>query len=181
MTARRRLARSTSATSAAPAPPPAAPDLGPTTTPVATTTLDAGTSAALNTVLAGEHAVVWAYGALGPRLDEAGEEQARELLVVHERARDAVRAVVLGGGGTPVAAEPAYLLPADPVDPATAAAIARGIEERLAAVYGDLVAATADAAVRTIGVTGLLDCALRARSWGPTDTTFPGLTERATS
>lgn len=134
---------------------------------------------ALQQVLAGEHAVVWAYGTLGPRLADPEAERALTLLVLHQRRRDAVRAQLVGAGAQPVVAEPAYDVPVDPVDPASAAELAALVEERLAAVYGDLVAATDAAELRTQAVTGLVDSAVRASSWAPIATTFPGLPERA--
>lgn len=152
--------------------------LGPTATPRVTGAIRPKAVDALQQVLAGEHAVVWAYGALGPRLDEAGSARALELLRAHEHRRDAVRAQLVGAGVQPVVAEPAYDLPADPVDAATAAQLASLVEERLAAVYADLVAATGDSQLRTDGVTGLVDSAVRALSWAPVPTTFPGLPER---
>lgn len=155
------------------------PSLGPTTTPIVTGAVQPDAVDALQQVLAGEHAVVWAYGALGPRLADPETERAFTLLVLHQRRRDAVRAQLVGAGAQPVVAEPAYDLPIDPLDPASAAELAALVEERLAAVYGDLVAASDAPDLRTQGVTGLVDSAVRALSWAPIGTTFPGLLERA--
>lgn len=151
---------------------------GPTTTPTVTSSLDPAAMTALQQLLAGEHAVVWAYGALGPRLDEAGEELARSLLVAHQRNREAVRAQVIGAGGQPVVAEPAYALPITPTDPNAAARLAGLVEERLAAVYADLVASATDVDLRWQGVAGVVQSAVRAALWGLTGTTFPGLRSR---
>lgn len=158
--------------------PSTVPSLGPTTTPTTTASLDAASLAALQQVLAGEHAVIWAYGALGPHVDPTAEDRVRALLVAHQTTREAVRADIVGGGGRPVAAEPAYALPIVPRDATTAAQLAALVEERLAAVYADVVAAGPEPALRTRGVDGVIVSALRAASWGPTETTFPGLPER---
>lgn len=152
--------------------------VGPTITPAVTASLDPPSLQALQLVLAGEHAVVWAYGALGPHLDDAGQDRARELLVTHQATREVVRAELIGAGGDPVAAEPAYAVPILPRDPTTAAQLAALVEERLAAVYADLVAATSELRLRTLGVDEVVESTLRAASWGPTETTFPGLPER---
>lgn len=166
-------------TTAVPAVPTVAPPLGPTTSPLVTASLPAATVDALQAVLAGEHAVCWAYGSLGPHLGDEDEGRARSLLVGHQFVRDAVRAQVVGAGAEPVVAQPAYDLPIVPIDPGTAAALANLVESRLAAVYGDLVAGTSDAKLRAQGADGLTECVLRAQSWGTTATTFPGLPERA--
>lgn len=158
-------------------PPVLPPSLGPTTTPLVTGAVRPDAVDALQQVLAGEHAVVWAYGTLGPRL--ADPARALTLLVQHQQRRDAVRAQLVGAGAQPVVAEPAYDLPIDPLDPASASELAALVEERLAAVYGDLVAASDDPDLRTQAVTGLVESAVRARSWAPIATTFPGLPERA--
>lgn len=164
-----------------PGEPLASPHVGPTTIPTTAATLDESTLDALGQVLAGEHAVIWAYGALGPHLDKTGEDRVRALLVMHQASRQGVRAAVLGAGGEPVAAEPAYALPIVPTDQTTASQLAGLVEERLAAVYADLVAATRDRGLRTRGVSGVVESMLRAASWGPTETRFPGLPEREDS
>jgi len=152
---------------------------GTTTTPSATPSLDPSSVAGLQGALAGEHAAVWAYGVLGPRLDEAGRARVRSLLDTHEKAREAIRARVVGSGAAPVLAEPAYALPVTPTDPGTAAGLAMIVEERLVAVYAELVAATASAELRAVAVDAMRDGALRALSWGPIGTVFPGLPERS--
>lgn len=155
------------------------PSLGPTTTPLVTGAVQPDAVDALQQVLAGEHAVVWAYGTLGPRLSDPEAERAFALLILHQQRRDAVRAQLISAGAQPVVAEPAYDVPVDPVDPASAAELAALVEERLAAVYGDLVAASEDPDLRTQAVSGLVHSAVRAQSWAPIGTTFPGLPERA--
>jgi hypothetical protein len=130
-------------------------------------------------VLAGEHAVIWAYGVIGPLLDGDDQDRARTLLVEHERARDQLRARIVAAGGDPPVAEPAYELPTQPADSAGAHALAAEVEARLAAVYADLVAAATDAAEREIGVRGIATAALRSYDWGGSSGPFPGLPERA--
>src|SRR6187549_2657296 len=99
---------------------------GPTATPTATTELPEAAIAALQAVLAGEHAAVWSYGVLGPRAGEGREDLARSLLLAHATTRDDLRALLVGAGAIPVAAEPAYALPIAPTDPASSAELAAG-------------------------------------------------------
>lgn len=149
-----------------------------TVAPSAGAPLDGPTVTALQAVLAGEHAVVWAYGVLGPRLDDAQEAAARAALIAHGLARDALRALLVNAGAVPLASEPAYDLPVRPVDAPRAARLAALVEERLAATYADLVAATIEPRVRRVGVQGLVLAARRTASWRGSAPTFPGMPEQ---
>lgn len=130
-------------------------------------------------VLAGEHAVVWAYGVLGPLLNDDDQDRARNLLVAHQRTRDALRVRILADGGDPPVAQPAYDLLLHPTDDATARAVAAQLESRLAAVYADLVAAAKTQPDRQTGVDGVATCAQRSTAWSGRGEAFPGLPERA--
>ena len=152
---------------------------GPTASPTATTTLPEPALAALQATLAGEHAAVWAYGTLGPRAGRAGEDLARSMLLAHATSRDGLRALLVGAGAIPEAAEAAYALPVDPTDPVTAAEVAARVEERLAAVYADLVAATSRRDLRSIAIAGVTTAAVGVVRWGGSAPPFPGLPERA--
>jgi hypothetical protein len=152
---------------------------GPTATPTATTVLPEPAITALQAVLAGEHAVVWAYGVLGPRAGEGREDVARNLLLAHAGARDTLRALLVGAGAVPVAAEPAYELPVQPTDAASAAELAAGLEDRLSAVYADLVATTNVLAIRTLAVDGVSTAARRVAQWRGSAPALPGLPEFA--
>lgn len=159
---------------------PGDPEVGPTVAPVPTAPLDGPVVNALQAALAGEHAVVWAYGVLGPRLNDNQQVTARAVLVEHGRSRDRLRTILVGAGAVPVAAEPAYDLPVDPVDAVRGLQLAALLEERLAAVYADLVAATGvtgGPALRTLAVTALVDAARRTAGWRGSAPTFPGLPE----
>jgi hypothetical protein len=134
---------------------------------------------AMQAALAGEHAVVWAYGVLGPRAGDGLEELARSTLLAHAAARDALRSMLVGAGTTPVAAEPAYQLPVQPTDPVSAAELAAVLEERLAAVYGDLVAATTRNVFRSHAIDGLVTAASRVAQWRGSAPALPGLPEYA--
>jgi hypothetical protein len=84
---------------------------------------------------------------------------------------------LVGAGATPVAAEPAYALPIEPTDAASAAELAATLEERLAAVYADLVAATNRLSLRSLGVDGVVTAARRLAQWRGSAPPLPGLPE----
>ncbi len=133
---------------------------------------------ALQAALAGEHACIYAYGLAGARLDEAGATAAVALLENHRAQRARLSAAVRKRGAEPVAALASYALPFDVTDAVTARALLAEVEDRLAAVYADVVTAAVTSDVRTIGLT-LVACARRTVAWGAPPTAFPGLPERA--
>jgi hypothetical protein len=151
----------------------------PTASPTATTVLPEPAVDALQAALGGEHAVIWAYGVLGPRAGDARADLARDLLLVHGTARDTLRALLVGAGASPVAAEPAYTLPMEPTDPVSAAELAAALEERLAALYADLVASSIRPTVRSLAVDNLAATASRVAQWRGSAPALPGLPEYA--
>jgi hypothetical protein len=81
---------------------------------------------------------------------------------------------VVSAGAQPVAAAPAYDLPSTVSTSTSAAALLRLIEQRLAAVYGDLVEAATDGKIRSFAVQSLVTCASDQVRWGGSPTAFPG-------
>ncbi len=101
----------------------------------------------LQSLLAEEHAAIYLYGVLAPRLPAALREAARTTYDDHRRHRDTLEQALIAAELTPVAALPAYAVPplARPRD------VAAGIERSLllrwhAALAG---AAAADLALVT--------------------------------
>ncbi|HEY3004327.1 MAG TPA: DUF4439 domain-containing protein [Kribbellaceae bacterium] len=131
-------------------------------------------TAALQAALAGEHAALYAVGVAGGHLHGSRFAAAEQLYAAHRDRRDALTALIAATGTTPVAAEPAYDLPAAVTTPAGAAALVRVVEQRLAAVYGDLVEAATDARVRGVAVHALVTVARDQTTWGATPVAFPG-------
>jgi len=76
--------------------------------------------------------------------------------------------------GGPVAAEPAYDLPRAVTNAAMATALVLLIEQRLAAVYGDLVESAEQAKVRTFAIQTLIATASTQVGWGGAPLAFPG-------
>ena len=117
----------------------------------------------LATVLEAQHAVVYGYGALGARLDDATRRVALAAFDVHRARRDALAAALLRRGATPPVAEPAYEV--EVPDAAAARALAVRLEEGLAVRWRDLVAGTDDVELRRLALSGLQETAVRAATW----------------
>lgn len=137
---------------------------------------------ALQTVLAGEHAAVYVYGALGAQTSQSAAPDLYATLTegyeAHRARRDQLTAMVRDLGAEPVAAEPAYELPADlgTTDAVTRAAL--GIERACAGTYGFLVASS-PSAERRFAVDLLIQTAVRELAFRGTPETFPGSDEHA--
>lgn len=129
---------------------------------------------ALQAALAGEHAAMYGLGVAGGKLRGARFIAASRTYEQHRRNRDRLSEIISRSGATPVAAEPAYDLPQAVTNATTAAALILLIERRLAAVYGDLVEAAEQPAVRTLAVQTLLTTATAQLGWGGAPTLFPG-------
>jgi len=132
----------------------------------------------LQKALAGEHAAVWGYGVVGAHLRGSELATARAALAAHLARRDRVAARVRDLGGVPVAAEGAYTVPRPVRTASDAAVLATELEENVAAVWADVVAATTGPD-RSAAVAALSDAAVRAALWRGGSVPFPGLPERA--
>ena len=134
---------------------------------------------ALQDMLAGEHAAVYAYGVLGGRLAPGTREQAQatQAYLAHRTRRDDVTTLLVEADAEPVAAEVAYTLP-NPVDNAAqAATVARRVEDRCSVLYAQVVAATTGR-TRAYAVAVLVDAATRALTWGAEPVALPGVQRR---
>ncbi|WP_405065923.1 ferritin-like domain-containing protein [Kribbella sp. NBC_01510] len=129
---------------------------------------------ALQAALAGEHAAMYGVGVAGGKLSGARFKAATDSYEQHRDNRDHLSALVVAAGETPVAAEPAYDLPQAVSNAATAAALILLIERRVAAVYGDLVEAAEQPAVRAFAIESLLAAASAQVAWGGAPVAFPG-------
>jgi hypothetical protein len=129
---------------------------------------------ALQAALAGEHAALYGVGVAGGKLSGARFRAATTLYEQHRRRRDTLTGLLLEFGEKPVAAEPAYELPRAVTNAATATALVLLIEQRLAAVYGDLVESAEQAKVRTFAIQTLIATASTQLGWGGAPVAFPG-------
>ncbi|TDD53757.1 DUF4439 domain-containing protein [Kribbella antibiotica] len=129
---------------------------------------------ALQAALAGEHAALYGVGVAGGKLSGAKFNAASDAFDRHRDNRDKLSALITAANETPVAAEPAYDLPQPVTNAASAAALIVGIERRLAAVYGDLIEAAEQPAVRQLGIDQLLATASAQVVWGGAPVALPG-------
>ncbi|MFE9024402.1 ferritin-like domain-containing protein [Streptomyces sp. NPDC007808] len=133
---------------------------------------------ALQAALAAEHAAVYGYGVVGARIAEERRGDARAAYDAHRARRDALAREVRDLGADPAVASAAYALPFPVPDPAAAVRLAAELEDRVAAVYSDLVRA-AEGGLRTTAADALREAAVRAVRWRGESVAFPGLAERA--
>lgn len=134
---------------------------------------------ALQAVLAGEHAAVYAYGVVGGRLvTDPGDPMARSGYDTHRQRRAAVTALIVAAGAQPVTAAAAYSLGAPATTPVQARELAATVEHRAAATYAALVAVSSGA-VRASAAAWLVDAAVRQARWSGHADTFPGLPQPA--
>jgi hypothetical protein len=134
--------------------------------------------AALQDVLAGEHAAVYVYGVLGAQTSASGQPSLYASLTgafaAHRDRRDALIATIGRLGATPVAADAAYQVPADLSTPGLVRATALRIERGCAATYAYAVASTTGEQ-RSWMTTALLDAARREIAFGGAPEALPGL------
>ena len=133
---------------------------------------------ALQAVLAGEHAAVYAFGVVGGRLQGSPDESdAKAAYSRHLARRDRVTAELLAAGATPVSSAAAYALGGPVTTPSAARALAATVELGLCGPYADLVA-VAEKDERETAADWCADAAVRSVGWGGDPVAFPGLAER---
>lgn len=132
--------------------------------------------AALQAALAGEHAAVYAYSVLGGRLegDSAQARLAGESYRGHRASRDALSAALRARRQSPMPTEPGYALPRPVEGVASAAYVARLVEDRCSVLHAALVT-SASGHERRLGIEALISCATRGVRWQAAPTAFPGV------
>ena len=146
------------------------------------TRLDETAVAALQDVLATEHAALWSYSLAVAFLDPARLGAARTDAAAHRELRAAVEATLTQVGQRPVSAQPAYTAPRPVVDAASAATLLVTAETDAAAAWRAVLERSADAVVRRAGLNALTDTARRCARWRavvgttPAVPVFPGRT-----
>ena len=137
---------------------------------------------ALQTTLAGEHAAIYVYGALGAQTSRTGAPALYAALTdayeAHRARRDQLIAVLTDLAEEPVVAEPAYELPADLSTTDAVTARALEVERSCASTYAYLVA-NSPSAERRFAVNLLIQTAVRELAFRGTPETFPGCDEYA--
>lgn len=134
--------------------------------------------AALQDVLAAEHAAVYVYSVLGAQTSQSTQPslyaRVTSAFVTHRARRDALLVRIGQLGGDPVAASPAYAVPADLSRPDRIDAVALKLETACAATYAYAVASTTGHD-RSWATTALVDAAAREVGFGGRPEAFPGL------
>lgn len=147
----------------------------PSASPSPQVTLNSAGRERLATAVAAEHAAIYGYGVLGPRLARTAVSTARVAEAAHRLRRDQFSRLL--GDATPAAAA-AYATPAIP-DAKSAAKLAAQIEEKVTAAYRATLAVTEGEARRQV-LDAMIEAANRAVTWrriagtAPATVTFPG-------
>lgn len=137
------------------------------------------TLAALQGALAAEHVAIFGYGVLGAHLSGAQRTAADQMWSSHRARRDRLRSYVEAAGGAPVAAAPAYHLPAPVTSPRTAARLAALLEDGVTTGYAGLAGA-ADPGLCRYAALAMQEATVRAVRWrGTPSGAFPGLSGAA--
>jgi hypothetical protein len=135
---------------------------------------------ALQDTLAAEHAAVYVYAVVGGRLSSSAYPTASRLVdaayEVHRGRRDELRGVIAASGHPPDPPAPAYRVSVQSRAAGPLLGVARTTEERCAAVYAQLVAASTGQR-RRWAITALTDSAVRVLGFGGTPSSYPGLPE----
>jgi len=133
---------------------------------------------ALQHTLAAEHAAIFVLGALGGRSATLPSPDLRTALTAayddHLERRNHLRAVLAAAGETPVAAEPAYRLPAPLSTSDQIAAEALRVQRACVETYAALVAATTGTE-RRWALEAMTETALTEADFGGRPQALPGL------
>ncbi|MFY1695089.1 MULTISPECIES: ferritin-like domain-containing protein [unclassified Solwaraspora] len=120
--------------------------------------------------LAAEHAAIFAYGLIGAQLTGDAVNRARTAETAHRTRRDEL--ILRSTGSDIVPAQAAYEVPFPVTDQASALRLAAEVEERSAAVWRDLLAAT-EGPQRESALTAMIEYAVRATQWRQTAGSTP--------
>lgn len=130
-------------------------------------------SQALQDVLAGQYAIIYAYGRAGGRLN-TDQEAALAQLAQHRIDRDQLRAWLVSDGEQPEPPAPAYTLPGPLNSDRQARALLASVQLRLIPLLVEMIADQADdPRRRRWAVRAVRDAALLAQSWGAPGQAFP--------
>jgi hypothetical protein len=142
--------------------------------------IDDAAVAALQDVLAAEHAALWSYALAVAFLGSDQLAPARTDAAAHRELRAAVEVTLTQVGQRPVSAQPAYATPQPVVDAPSAAGLLVTAETDSAAAWRSLLERAADRGLRRAGLDALTDTAARCARWRaavgatPAVPVFPG-------
>jgi hypothetical protein len=130
-------------------------------------------TAALNRLLAGEHAAFYAYPLVIAHIDTARKAIAEALWEAHRQQRDELERVLIAAGAEPAEASAAYEV-TTPETSAKAVALATLVEKRLAGLAVDVIAVADTATVQSLAAGVLVDSTRRQAAWSNRPVTEPG-------
>lgn len=125
-------------------------------------------ASALRTAIEGCDAAIYAYGMVGAHSSGAAVPRARKGLSAYRAHREVLQARL----GEPVGAPSAFDLPFAVDGQSEASRLAALVDNRMAAVFADLAAASTGAD-RTSAVAAAMESAARAVTWGAPSQAFP--------
>jgi ferritin-like protein len=128
---------------------------------------------ALNLVLGGEYAAIYAYGIVAAQLTGLEQQRALRVMADHRQQRDMLRAHIIDLGGTPVAAAAIYELPREVNSAKQARDLAGLVEDRLSGQWAGVAAVSEQAALAAAALLAV-ECSVRATSWVGTAPIWPG-------
>ena len=129
------------------------------------------TVAAVQDVLATEHAAVWAYGLVSAFVPAELADQVDEAATAHRARRDSTERMLSDTNVEPVPAEPAYRTPSPVTDLAGALMLAITAEGDTAAAWrsvierSGVIERSAQPRLRTTALDALVGAAVRASRW----------------
>lgn len=136
---------------------------------------------ALVAALRGEFAAVYLYALIGGRAYRGGTGAERQsyadAVKTHSVRRDQLVAMLGGAPATVPIPDVAYSPPVDPVDQESRTRCARAIENRLEALYAQIVAATTGPS-RAFAMRALAEVSSAAAHLGEEPEAFPGLADK---
>lgn len=120
---------------------------------------------ALQQALAGEHATIWAYGAIGAHAsdDHLGAVGAADN--AHRAQRGALEELIRSLGQEPEPSKPGYTLPSPVTDDATAVALAATLEDAMGTHWRYCCGRVSSAPIRTFCVDALITSTTAALQW----------------
>jgi Domain of unknown function (DUF4439) len=133
---------------------------------------------ALQAALAAEQAAVFGYGVAGAHLSGSELAAAEQDWTGHNKARDALTAMISRLGASPVAAQAFYQLPFAVHDATSAKALAAYLEDGVTRAYLGIVSVS-NVRLRGFGALAMQGPAQRAAYWRGTTQAFPGLSASA--
>ncbi|MGW1741907.1 ferritin-like domain-containing protein [Nocardia sp. NPDC001965] len=135
---------------------------------------------ALRDALDAEYAAVYAYGLIAAHTSPEQRRTVNEHTAGHRARRDATADLLTAGGGDAPPADPAYTVPVEVTDPASAAQLAVLVETDTAVAWRAVVERATTANTRRTAVEALTESAGRRAVWqaatgiAPATVAFPG-------